>query len=295
VLKTCEDISATKKRLTIEIQADTIEAAIQKELHEAQAQAKLPGFRPGKAPISMIEKKYGPGIESEVVEKMVSESYASAVKEAEIRPMSRPSLEGKIDFKRNEPITMTLTVDVRPVIENLNYENITVEDVPVEIKDDEIEVIMKSLAAEKGTYETVDEPAASGDLVTVDFTTDGGIEKKDVVVRVGTGPFPKEFFDAFIDKKAGDAFTADVVFPEDSPSEFAGKTVKFALNLKEVKRHIAPPIDDELAKDMGMENLEALREQVKADMLQMKNNEADRKKQIEIVTKIVEAHNFEAP
>jgi trigger factor len=295
VLKSCEDVSATKKRLTIEISVETIEAEIQKELQEAQAKTKIPGFRPGKAPLTMIEKKFGKSIENEVVEKMVPKAYMDAVKEAGLKPMSRPNLETEMDFKRNEPIVLTLTVDVRPVIENLNYDNIEVADVPIEIKDDEIEVIMRSLAAEKGTYEMVDETAASGDLVTVDFTTDGGIEKKDVVVKVGTGPFPKEFFDAFIGKNNGEEFSADVVFPADSPSEFAGKAVKFALTLKEIKRHTIPPIDDELAKDMGIENLEALREQVKADVISMKTAEADRKKQTEILNKIVETHNFEAP
>jgi trigger factor len=295
LLKTCEDISATKKRLTIEIAADKVEAEIRKELLEAQSKTKMPGFRPGKAPLSMIEKKYGKGIESEVVDKLVPEAYMAAVKEAGIKPMSRPKLDAEVDFKRSEPILLSLTVDVRPVIENLVYDNIEVTDIPVEIKEEEIDVIMKSLAAERGTFETVDAAAETGDLATVDFTTDGGVEKKDVVVKIGSGPFPKEFFDAFIGRKAGDEFQAEAAFPEDSPSEFSGKTVKFSLKMKEVKRHNMPPLDDELAKDMGMESLAALREQVKADVENMKKAENDRKKQIEIMDKILADHSFEAP
>jgi trigger factor len=295
LLKSCEDISATRKRLTIEIPVEVIEAEIQKKLLEAQVKTRMPGFRPGKAPMNIIEKKYGKDIESEVVEKLLPESYVAAVKEAGIKTMSRPKMEQEVDFKRNEPIILNLTVDVRPVIENFVYENISVTDVPVEVKDDEIEVIMKGIAAEKGTYEVVEDAAASGDLVTVDFKTDAGIEKKDVVIKVGTGPFPKEFFDSFLGRKKGADFSAEVAFPSDSPSEFAGKTVKFDLSLKEVKRQNIPPLDDELAKDMGVESLDALRTQVRADVTAMRKNEGDRKKQVEIVEKLLDTYSFEAP
>ncbi len=295
MLKSCEDISATRKRLTIEIPVDMIEAEIQKKLIEAQAKTRMPGFRPGKAPMTIIEKKYGKEIESEVVEKLLPENYVAAVKEAGIKTMSRPKLEQEIDFKRNEPIVLNLTVDVRPVIENFEYENVPVTELPVEVKEDEIDVIMKGIAAEKGTYEAVEEAAAAGDLVTVDFKTDAGVEKKDVVIKVGTGPFPKDFFDSFIGKKKGDDFTAEAAFAADSPSEFAGKTVKFELSMKEVKRQNIPALDDELAKDMGVESLDALRTQVKADVTAMRKGENDRKKQIEIMETLLAKYSFEAP
>ena len=295
MLKSCEDISATRKRLTIEIPVDMIEAEIQKKLIEAQSKTRIPGFRPGKAPMNIIEKKYGKEIESEVVEKLLPENYVAAVKEAGIKTMSRPKLEQEIDFKRSEPILLNLTVDVRPVIENFEYENVPVTELPIEVKEDEIDAIMKGIASEKGTYEAVEDAAAAGDLVTVDFKTDGGVEKKDVVIKVGTGPFPKDFFDSFIGKKKGDDFTAEAAFAEDSPSEFAGKTVKFELGMKEVKRQNIPALDDELAKDMGVESLEALRTQVKADVTAMRKGEVDRKKQIEIMETLLAKYSFEAP
>jgi trigger factor len=295
LLKSCEDISATRKRLTIEIPVDVIESEIQKSLAETQAKTRIPGFRPGKAPMTIIEKKYGKGIESEVVEKVLPDVYLAAVKEAGIKPMSRPKMDQEVDFKRNEPLTLSVTVDVRPVIENFEYENIPVTTLPVGATDDEIESVIRSIASGKGTYEVVEGEAASGDLVTVDFSTDGGIEKKDVVIKVGTGPFPKEFFDSFTGKKKGDDFPAEVVFPADSPSEFAGKTVKFSFSMKEVKRNNIPPVDDELAKDMGVESLDALRGQVKADLLAMRQGEVDRKQQLEVLGKILEKHSFEAP
>ena len=101
MLKSCEEISATKKRLTIEIPADVVEAEIQKGLQEAQRKAQIPGFRSGKAPMTIIEKRYGKSVESEVLEKIVPDHYMLAVKEADIKPVSRPEMEDAIDFKRN--------------------------------------------------------------------------------------------------------------------------------------------------------------------------------------------------
>jgi trigger factor len=295
LLKSCEDVSATRKRITIEVPVDVIESEIQKKLVDTQSKTRIPGFRPGKAPLSMVEKKFGKSVESEVVDKAISDEYKAAVRESGFKPMMHPKIEQEVEFKRNEPLTVTFTVEVRPAIENLDYENIAVEEVPVEMTDEEVEAVMKSFATAKGTYEVVDDAAAAGDLVVVDFRTDGGVEKKDVVIQLGAGPFPKEFFDAFTGRKKDEAFEAEAAFPADSQSEFAGNTVKFSITLKEVKRNNVPPVDDELAKDMGLESVEAMRTQVKADMLALKHSDVNRKQQNEILDKILDANSFEAP
>ena len=138
LLKALEDISSTKKRLKIEIPAETIEAEIKKGLLDVQRKSKLPGFRPGKAPMTMIEKKFGRNVEADVLERMVPEFYMAAVKEADIKPVSGPVVEESFDFQRNIPLSMTIMVDVRPKVENLNYEDIPVKDIPIEVIDAEV-------------------------------------------------------------------------------------------------------------------------------------------------------------
>jgi trigger factor len=295
LLKSCEEISATKKRLTIEIPANVVEAEIQKGLQEAQRKAHIPGFRSGKAPMTIIEKRYGKSIESEVLEKIVPEHYMQVVKEADIKPVSRPEMEDAIDFKRNSSLSMTFTVEVRPKIENLEYEGIPVKEVPIEITESEIDDIIRNVAEEKGTFEAIDDTVVSGDLVTVDHTTEDGVETKDAVIKVGSGPYPKEFFDALTGKKKGDEFSAEISFPEDSATPFAGKTPKFSMQIKDVKRRNIPAVDDELAKDIGVENLQVLRERVREDLLSSKTAEADRKKQIGIIEQLLATHAFDAP
>lgn len=296
MLKALEDISSTKKRLKIEIPADTIEAEIRKGLIDAQKKAKFPGFRQGKAPMSLVEKKFSKDVEAEVLEKMVSEYYLQAVKDADIKPVSRPSMEESFDFKRNADLYMTLTVEVVPQIENLTYENIAVKNVPVEITDEEVDTVMGNLAEERATYEVSDGPIQTGDLVTIDYTVrDDNALVKDVVLKVGSGPYPKEFFDGLKGSKKDDEIEVEAVFPEDMQSPYAGKKPTFIIRIREVKKQTLPALDEEFAKDVGLESLEQVKEKVRENILNTKNKKAERDMQLEILDKLLETHMFEVP
>lgn len=296
MLKTVEDISATKKRLKIEIPAEAIESEIKRGLGEAQKRARIPGFRPGKAPMHLIEKKFAKDIEADVLEKMVPDYYLKAVKEAGITPVSRPVAEESFDFKRNGPLSMTVSVEVRPKIENLNYEEITVKEVPVEVKDEDVDEVLKRLAEERATYESVDDAISAGDLITMDYEVkDDGAAANDVVLKVGSGPYPQEFFDGLIGKKKNEELEITAGFPEDLQSPFAGKKPAFNVKVKEIKRRNLPPIDDEFAKDLGFENMGLLKDKVRENILLSKNRDAERTKQREILDKLIESHEFEAP
>ncbi len=299
MLKSVEDISSTKKRLKIEVPAEAIESEIKKGLGEAQKKARIPGFRPGKAPMHLIEKKFGKDIEADVLEKIIPEFYLKAVKEADVTPVSRPVVEDSFDFKRNEPLSMTVAVEVRPKVENLNYEGVTVKGVPVEVKDDEIDTVLNRLAEEKATYESADEAVNQGDLVTIDYTVreagEDNTVARDVVLKVGSGPYPQEFFDGLAGKKKDEEFTVEASFPEDSQSPFAGKRPKFEIKIKDIKRRSLPAIDDELAKDLGFENIGLLKDKVRENILSSKNREAERARQREILDKLIESHSFDVP
>ncbi len=296
LLKTVEDISATKKRLKIEIPAEAIESEIKRGLGEAQKRARIPGFRPGKAPMHLIEKKFAKDIEADVLEKIIPDYYLKALKEADITPVSRPVAEESFDFKRNEPLSMIVSVEVRPKIENLNYEEITVKEVPVEVKDEDVDTVLSRLAEERATYESVDDAISAEDLITIDYTVkyDGAIAN-DVVLKVGSGPYPQEFFDGLIGKKKDEEFEIAASFPEDLQSPFAGKKPTFNVKVKEVKRRNLPPVDDEFAKDLGFENIGLLKDKVRENILSSKNRDAERTKQREILDKLIESHEFEAP
>lgn len=294
MLKGIDEISKTKKRLKIEIPADVVEGEIQKALKEIQKKAKIPGFRPGKAPLSIIEKKFGKDAESEVLEKLVSEYYNNAIKEADLKPVLPPVAEDPINIKRKEPLYFELIVETRPEIENLDYENIEIEDVSTEVTEQEIEDVLLRLSREKGVYEPTEEEVKNEDLVVIDYTTDIGKEAKDFVYKIGAGPFPEEFSKAIEGRKKGESFSVTIDFPQDSIAEYAGKRVNFQINIKEIKRRKDIPYD-ELPKEFGFENMEQLKQHVRENLENAKKEQAKEKKKIEILRKLLETYDFELP
>jgi len=294
VLKAIEEISTTKKRLKIEIPAERVKEEIQKVLKDIQKKAKIPGFRPGKAPISIIEKKFGKEAESEVLERLVSQSYDNAIKEAKLKPVLPPITEDAIDIKREQPLSFELIVEVRPEIENLNYENIELEEVSTEVKDEEVEEVIKRLSKERGTYEPTEEPIQNEDLVVIDYTTDIGKEAKDFVYKIGSGPFPEEFSKALEGKRKNEIFNIKIEFPKDSIADFAEKTVNFDITIKEIKRRKDIPYE-ELPKELGFEDIEDLKKYIRESLERAKKEQAEQKYKIEILKKLLESYDFEIP
>lgn len=294
MLKGVEEISATKKRLKFEIPADVVEEEIQKALREIQKEAKIPGFRPGKAPLSIIEKKFGQNAISDVLEKLVSESYEKAIKETNLKPLLPPMAEDAIDIKRKEPLSFELVVEVRPEVENLNYENIEVEEISTEVKDEDIERVIKGLCEESGTYEPAEEPTQNNDLVIFDYKTDTGKEVKDFVYKIGAGPFPEDFSKALEGRKKGETFTFTVDFPEDSIAEFAGKKVNFEVTIKDIKRKQPVPYE-EIHKEYGYETTEEFRNDIRQRLENAKKEQAIEKQKFDILKKLLDTHEFELP
>ncbi|MDX9714856.1 MAG: trigger factor [Dissulfurispiraceae bacterium] len=296
MIKSVDDISATMKKLQIEIPSDEVEERIQAGLKEAQKQARIPGFRPGKAPMNMIEKKYLNDVEIDVMDKIVPEYYLKSLKEADLVPVASPIVEESFDYKRHEPISFTVRVEIRPKIDNLQYENIKVTDVPVEVKDEDVDAVIKTFLEERAVFEIIEEPAGSEDLVIFDAKVkDDGTEHKDLAIKINTSLYPKNFTDAFIGKKSGDSFECEADFSKESPLEFAGKKLNFEVSVKEVKRHNIPEFNDELVKDLNFESTDELKAKVRENLLVAKNREADLQKQREIIKALADTHDFEVP
>ena len=297
MLKTVEDISATRKRLQIEIPAETIESEIRESLEKLRRRTTLPGFRTGKAPLSLIEKKFGKEVESDVLDRIIPRGYMDALKEADITPIGGPVLENKVDFKRSAPVSLTFTVEIMPKIEDLSYENIKVKDVAVAVDDSEIESVLKRQQEEKATYEPSDGPVGTGDLVVMDYSSpDDGVEAKDQVFKVGGNMFPEDFSQKMVGKNKGEEFVAETSFPESHPSEkFAGKRLSLKVVVKDIKKANLPAVDDELAKDTGFESLDEMKKHVSEEILKAKKSEVAKIQKAEIIRKLVESHEFDLP
>lgn len=297
MLKTVEDVSSTKKRLRIEIPPEAIEKEIKDALNRLRAKVKVPGFRQGKVPISLIEKRFGREAESEAMEKVIPAFYADALKEAKIRPVSNPVFEEAGDFKRNNPLSMTLLVEVRPEIKDLSYEGIKVKEVPVSVEEGDIEGTLKRLQEQKTVYEPSEEPVEKGDIVTLDYELkEEGRSFSDQLFKVGSAAMPEEFSERLVGMRKAEEAEFGVTFPEDfQVKEMAGKQAGFKVAMKEIKKGSLPPLDDELAKDLGFDDLEALRGHISEQILKSKEETVRNMMKAEIIRKLVDSHEFDPP
>jgi len=300
-----EDISTTKKRLRIEIPSDVIEKEIGDSIEKVRQKAKIPGFRPGRTPVNIIEKRFGKEVEAEVLDKIIPEYYSKALKEAELTPAAMPVFDEKLDFKRNNPVSLSITVEVMPKIENLNYENIEIEDIPVIVDEAEVEEYLKKLQGEKAIYEVSEKEIDTDDLVSFEYVDakiageENAASLKEQISKMGNEILPPDIIEKMIGKKKDDIVeftTTPKVFGEDCKSkELAGKTIDMKVAIKEIKKKNLPTIDDEFAKDLGFENISEMKEKIKEKILNFKKEHAARIQKAKIVNKILEAHNLEVP
>jgi trigger factor len=300
LLKSVEDINPTKKRLKIEIPADMVEAEIKKSLEMLRHQAKIPGFRPGKAPVSLIEKRFGKNIEAEVLEKIIPEQLSSAIQEAALNPVTMPELEEELQFKRNNPINLSITVEVVPEIGEINYEGIIVKNIAADVQESEIEDTLKRLQNQKAVYEVADKEIEMDDFVSFEYMDSkmAGEDMpavKEIISKMGNELFPPDLTGKVLGKKKGDIFEFSTTFDESKPKELAGKTADIKVMISEVKRKNLPSVDDDFAKDMGFENVGELRDKLKEKIYAVKNEQARKMQKAEIINKLVESTPVEVP
>ncbi len=295
MLKAVEDISQTKKRLKIEVPQSAIEKEFADAFGRLRAKVKLPGFRQGKAPVDLLERRFGKEVESEVLEKVVSESYREALKEAGIIPVATPVFEEGVDFKRDTPLSMTLTVEIMPTLQTPVYEGMTVKDIPVAVSEEDIEGTLKRLRADKTPYEPSEEGLSAGDIAVIDIR-DGALEFNDQLVRIGDKIFPSALSAGLSGKKKGDTANLKVSFPEGFHiTGLAGKEADISASVKEVKKPNPPALDGEFAKDVGFDSLDALKGHIREELLKAKTDAVRRIQKAEAMKKVVEANEFEVP
>lgn len=299
---TVEDISGTKKRLKIEIPADIIQKEYTTSVGSVRQRAKIPGFRPGHAPVSIIEKKFGSDIKNDIVDRLIPDYYSKALKEANLVPVTLPKFESSLEFKKDEPLSFSLTVEVRPSVGELKYTGMKVDEIESSVEEKEIEDTLTGLQDERAMFDAVDRPVKENDLIVIDYVKfDPTGEKelssaKDQVMNLGNNLTPKGILDELVGKKKGDI--VDITLPtfeggEAKEGEGGGDRIR--ITIKEVKEKKLPEIDDEFAKDFGHDSLEALREKIKTGILNAKKDNAAKQQKAKLLDILVETHEMEVP
>jgi trigger factor len=298
-----EDISSTKKRLKIEIPTDVVEKEYRESVDKVRQRAKIPGFRPGKAPLSLIEKKFGEDIKAEIIDKLVPRYYSDALKEAELVPVTLPQFETAVEIKKNEPLSFALTVEVRPSVPDFSYTGLKVEEFVPEMEEKEIDEMITGVQEERAMFEVVDREIREDDLLVIDyvkFDPSGSKElssSKEQVMNLGNKLAPPAIMEALVGRKKGDV--VEILLPSFEKGEVKeddtenGSLLK--ITVKEVKEKRLPEIDDEFAKDFGSETIAAFREKVKDSILKAKKDKAAGEQKEKLLDRLVETYEFDVP
>ncbi len=292
-----EDITSTKKRVSFEIPGDVIEERIRLSLENIRKRVRMPGFRQGKVPIKLIEKHYGKDAEREVFEDLVAEYYENAIREKSLKVVSMPVFEEKVEFRRNENIKVSLIVEVMPEIKDLSYDDMVIEKNEITVDDKEVDEIINSLRERRASFTPIDEPLITGDIVIMDYEIkDHEVKAENQVLKIGSEHYPAEFSKNLEGKRKGDTVEFEMTFPLDYRNEkLRGKTCNVRVHIKETKRKIIPELNDEFARTLNLENLSALRERVRNNLLLEKERNERIKEREELLNKLIDRFHFDLP
>ncbi|HZH25733.1 MAG TPA: trigger factor [Azospirillaceae bacterium] len=256
-----------KREFTVVVPANDIKARVDSRLTEIARDVRLPGFRPGKVPMPILRQRYGQSVLGEVLERAVNDGAAEAIRDKGLRPALEPKVE-VTKFEEGSDLEYKLAIEILPDIEPPEFKGISLERLVAPVDEKSVDEALERLAKTRRRTEAVERKRASkaGDVVLIDFagTVDGkalpGMDAKDHELELGSGQFIPGFEDQIVGAKPGEHRTVTVTFPADyGHSELAGKEAVFEVDVKELRKYVDAPVDDELAKDMGLENLDALK------------------------------------
>ena len=263
--------SGLKREYKVVVPADALQGQVETRLKELGERIRMPGFRPGKVPLQLLKQRYEKSVMGEVLEKTVHEGSHQLLNERNLRPAGQPKVE-IVKFENGQDLEFSVAMEVIPEITPVDFKTIKLERTGVDVPEPEIEEALQRLAKRQRKPEPAadDHAAQSGDVVVIDFVgrVDGnefeGGKADDFHLELGSGMFIPGFEEQLAGLKKGDKKTVEVTFPAEYGNKaLAGKPAEFEVTVKQVSQLKDQPIDDEMAKALGAENLDGLRKRVR--------------------------------
>jgi trigger factor len=292
-----------KRSYKVVVAATDIAAKLELELDDLSKKIRLPGFRPGKAPKTVLKQRYGQSVMGDVLQRAVQDSSNQAILERGLKPAMQPKIE-VVEFAEGKDLEYNLSLEVLPEIVPVDFKAIELERLKAEPGEAEIAKALDSLArSQKQTKKVEDDRAAkSGDTLVIDFEgfLDGvafpGGKGADHALELGSNQFVKGFEDQLIGKRAGDEAEVNIVFPEQYVNDkLAGKPATFKVKIKELREAVPLEQDDAFAKGLGFEDLETLKKAVKDQLSRELTRHSRAKLKRQLLDKLADAHSFEVP
>lgn len=292
-----------KREFKVVVAATDIESKMNSRLEELGRTAALPGFRPGKVPMPVLKKRFGPSVLGEVIERAVTDSSSQAMGERGLRPAVQPKIE-ITSFAEGGNLEYKMAVELLPDIKPMNFGELNLDRLKAEATDTEVDEALQRIAEHNSRTEKIEEDRAAqkGDVVVIDFT--GKIEGQEfpggagtgVHLELGSNQMIPGFEDQIVGHKAGTSFDINVTFPaEYGNSTLAGKAAVFTIGLKELLRKIPAAIDEAFAKAMGFDDVAGLRKSV-ADQINRDFSRRSRSRlKRQLLDKLAAVHDFAVP
>ncbi len=298
---TTRDLGDREVELTIEVDSERVNGAMRAVARKYARETNIPGFRPGKAPYSIVAQRVGQErLVQEALEQVGSQIYQEAIEEADIEPYEFKPLE----IDRFEPLTLSVTLPLQPKIELGDYSHIRVEAPEVEVTEEDIQAILREYQEEDAQLVPVDRPAELGDQVIVDLRIEVGGEVvynrqniSFVLSPEGLTGVPEAFFEEVAGMAPVEERTFQLAYPEDfGDADLAGQLGTFRVKLYEVKERELPALDDELAQTVGdFDTLEELHERTHEVLLQRAQTEAENELAETVLEQVTAMATFEYP
>lgn len=305
------ELGPMKRALKIEVPAQEVTQRFSRAYTELNRQVRIPGFRPGKAPLGLLEKRYAKEVEEDVIRSIVPDFYDRAVREAGISPVlvEIPPLE-RVKIKKDEPFTFTATVEIKPTIELRDYKApnpISLKPDKRTVTDEQVDRALEVLREQQAKLEAAPAGTALGDgdfaVVDLEGFLDGvsleGTKKEGQLHKVGSKAalLGIEIDNFLSGKKEGEVVDIPQSYPSSHPdTRVAGKTVKFSLAIKGVKKKTLPALDDEFAKDCGpFSTLQEIKDKLRSEMEKALKRDIDESYKDTILKRLAETHHFDLP
>jgi len=290
-----------KREFTIVIPAGEVENQIADRLTQLGRQIRLPGFRPGKVPQSLLRQRYGSAIRGEVLEHAVQDSSAEAMREQNLRPALPPKVE-IVSAAEGADLEYKMSVELLPDMPQPDFGALGLERLAIEIPDDDVDKAVERMAEQFRKSEPVKRAAKTGDIAVIDFVGKiGDVEfpggkGENVSLELGSGQFVPGYEDQLVGAKADEDRTVNVTFPEGyGGAELSGKEATFAVKVKEVREKQPAVIDDGLAKEVGLETLAELRQEVRERIARDYSMLTRQRLKRQLLDKLAEAYSFPVP
>jgi len=299
-----EEINSIKKKMNVEVPEEQVIKEVDSFYRELSQKAKIKGFRPGKVPRNILERHFKDYVKTEVIQKLIQESYPQALSEAKLHPISNPLIDPG-EMEGGKPFQYAATIEIKPEIRLEGYIGLKIEGKKEGVKDEEVEERLKNLQNIHAQLKTISDPRPiqSGDFVIIDYEASMGNKPldegkaTDFTVEVGSGRFIPDLEEKLVGLKPDEEKAIEVSFPEDyGYKKWAGKTLSFRVKIKEVKEKILPTLDDEFAKDLGdYSSLGDLRLKLREEIEKEKKLILERQLKDQMVEQLLQANSFEVP